>query len=548
MKLNDILKERVDYKYLTQVILDAKPKHNVYYNSGHNKVNIGGVGYDKGDLVQNFNQKPGSSGKIKNNFYYANQDPENTKKEVEKLSRGKIKVDIQKGYGGKPVVVYIVKEGKMTEALKKGDVIKFKNGKSIIILNPKGDGYDYQERGRRDKGHHPKKWFDMMIRTGKAVVEGKMTEAIELVHVYKNGKLFGTGELVKGKKKGNKVLVRYDGSKTEYVPEKDVKLVEAKVSYNFSEEELIRVIKQLKRNASTEVNMIKAFEKALGRKLTRDELFELKEASAKDKFNAPPMNKWWTGDKDALMSAIYHAQRQLPPSNKKAYNDQWKSIVQQLQKKYPAPANIYKQKLREAEINEDFSQRKRNFTAELRKKMELAKNGTKMKIGKYSWTKVKNNWKGGKYNRTEPGQLLIPDIADDMHIDIKNSRDYNAADVISKIKFEGKITMKLSDVLNENIKIVKGNPVGSSLAYRMSDSEHKQALKWLEKAAKADRQAQEVLDTLDLKYSSDLIISVNGKLLSMYGNYGKLRFGAGGKLGDSGMSDADYKKVIKMMR
>ena len=106
------LTERVDYKYLTQVILDAKPKHNVYYNSGHNKVNIGGVGYDKGDLVQNFNQKPGSSSKIKNNFYYANQDPENTKKEVEKLSRGKIKVDIQKGYGGKPVVVYIVKEGK----------------------------------------------------------------------------------------------------------------------------------------------------------------------------------------------------------------------------------------------------------------------------------------------------------------------------------------------------------------------------------------------------------------------------------------------------
>ena len=105
------LNEKVDYMYLTQVILDAKPKHNVYYNSGHNKVNIGGVGYDKGGLVQNFNQKPGSSSKIKNNFYYANQDPENTKKEVEKLSRGKIKVDIQKGYGGKPVVVYIVKEG-----------------------------------------------------------------------------------------------------------------------------------------------------------------------------------------------------------------------------------------------------------------------------------------------------------------------------------------------------------------------------------------------------------------------------------------------------
>jgi len=49
---------------------------------------------------------------------------------------------------------------------------------------------------------------------------------------------------------------------------------EAKVSYDFSEEELKRVLQVLGRNASTEVKMIKTFEKALGRKLTRDELFE----------------------------------------------------------------------------------------------------------------------------------------------------------------------------------------------------------------------------------------------------------------------------------
>lgn len=107
---NPNMTEGADYKYLTQTILDAKPKHNVYYNSGHNKVNIGGVGYDGGDLVKNFNQKPGSSSKIKNNFYYADQDPQTTKREVEKLSKGKIKVDIQKGYGGKLIPVYIVKE------------------------------------------------------------------------------------------------------------------------------------------------------------------------------------------------------------------------------------------------------------------------------------------------------------------------------------------------------------------------------------------------------------------------------------------------------
>ena len=104
--------ERADYKYLTQVILDAKPKYDVYYNSSHNVVNIGGVGYDKGDLVKNFNQKPGSSTKIKNNFYHAHQDPQKTKIEVEKLSKGKIKVKV--GNGG--FLSYSLKESVVTEA------------------------------------------------------------------------------------------------------------------------------------------------------------------------------------------------------------------------------------------------------------------------------------------------------------------------------------------------------------------------------------------------------------------------------------------------
>jgi len=107
-RTNENINEQVDYKYLTQVILDANPKMNVYYSSSRNVVNIGGVGYDKGDLVKNFNQPQGSSGKIKNNFYYANKDPQVTKREVEKLSNGKIKVDIQKGYGNEPFVVYSV--------------------------------------------------------------------------------------------------------------------------------------------------------------------------------------------------------------------------------------------------------------------------------------------------------------------------------------------------------------------------------------------------------------------------------------------------------
>jgi hypothetical protein len=63
------------------------------------------------------------------------------------------------------------------------------------------------------------------------------------------------------------------------------KLNEAMVDYDFSKEELIRVIKQLKRGASTEIGMIKAFEKALGRELTDDEIrgFKLEEAKKKAK-------------------------------------------------------------------------------------------------------------------------------------------------------------------------------------------------------------------------------------------------------------------------
>jgi len=110
IKLKDILFEgKADYKYLTQVILDAKPKYQVYYSPSRNIVNIGGTGYDKGDLVKNFNQPIGSSDKIKNNFFHANEDPQITKREVEKLSKGKIEVMIYND-----IVYYTLKGGKIT--------------------------------------------------------------------------------------------------------------------------------------------------------------------------------------------------------------------------------------------------------------------------------------------------------------------------------------------------------------------------------------------------------------------------------------------------
>jgi len=53
----------------------------------------------------------------------------------------------------------------------------------------------------------------------------------------------------------------------------DQAIAEVKVDYDFSEKELIRVLRQLKRGASGEIGMIKAFTKALGRDITKDELF-----------------------------------------------------------------------------------------------------------------------------------------------------------------------------------------------------------------------------------------------------------------------------------
>ena len=66
---------------------------------------------------------------------------------------------------------------------------------------------------------------------------------------------------------------------------------EAIVDYDFSKEELIRVIKQLKRGAGTEIGMIKAFEKALGRELTDDEIRGSKLDENKKKKKDPPIGK-----------------------------------------------------------------------------------------------------------------------------------------------------------------------------------------------------------------------------------------------------------------
>lgn len=98
----------IDYNKLISLIKAADNPKNlpIYYNSSQNVINIGGVGYDKGDLVKMFNSQPGQSSDIKNLFYKANQHPNETKKAIESMNKG-IKIRIGYGYGNEPFVEYM---------------------------------------------------------------------------------------------------------------------------------------------------------------------------------------------------------------------------------------------------------------------------------------------------------------------------------------------------------------------------------------------------------------------------------------------------------
>ena len=99
------------------------------------------------------------------------------------------------------------------KSLKKGDIVKFKDGSSIYILGPKGDGYDYKDG--REKGHHPKGWFDMMISSGKAVIA---EESINENKILKQAKL-SSAEYQKAKKLKdfNKDDYKWDADESLYI-------------------------------------------------------------------------------------------------------------------------------------------------------------------------------------------------------------------------------------------------------------------------------------------------------------------------------------------
>jgi len=143
------------------------------------------------------------------------------------------------------------KKFKVYDKLKKGDKIRIKFGNAI----------------RKDNE------TVLVVTKGKTKVGKAQVERI----ILKNPKNPNGVKYYLYNRDGNVSLAKGDMAAVivDMIPESiDESVNEVKVNYNFSEEELKRVLKLLGRNASTEVKMIKAFEKAFGRKLTRDELFE----------------------------------------------------------------------------------------------------------------------------------------------------------------------------------------------------------------------------------------------------------------------------------
>ena len=122
--------------------------------------------------------------------------------------------------------------------------------------------------------------FDVNTMSDRIDVRGSRFDVIDFGEALQGKEIETTGPDGKKKKTGYEVFyIEEDpgerGAIVRIVKSDSISrggVNEATVDYDFSEKELIRVLRQLKRGASTEVDMIKAFSKALGREITDDEL------------------------------------------------------------------------------------------------------------------------------------------------------------------------------------------------------------------------------------------------------------------------------------
>ncbi len=131
----------VDYMKIIDLVKSADNPQNlsVYYNSDHDKVNIGGVGYDKGDLVKMFNLQPGQSSDVKALFYKANQYAEDVVNAINNEKAG-VKAQLKYGYGEEPFVTY-----------KKVNSLDEKAKPDFLDVDKDGDKKETMKKALKDK-------------------------------------------------------------------------------------------------------------------------------------------------------------------------------------------------------------------------------------------------------------------------------------------------------------------------------------------------------------------------------------------------------------
>ena len=172
------------YKMVVDLILNAKSRYPVYYNTSRGWVNVGGTGYQGGDLVTIFKAKQGQSTNIKNVFYKAAQTPNETKKEVERLSKGKISVDLE-GKGSSAILKYNLREEEEVDEMStSGAAGGYLTPYAFRKKGAKADDEAYTELGytvvKEDESQYPSfevdrniKYDDMNITKGYWSYTGK---------------------------------------------------------------------------------------------------------------------------------------------------------------------------------------------------------------------------------------------------------------------------------------------------------------------------------------------------------------------------------------
>jgi len=180
-----------------------------------------------------------------------------------------------------------------------------------------------------------------------------------------------TKKFMKATEELQKVQLRRQELKKKFVAETEPSLKEK------LKQQLIKIHKEVQKaeakfNSAIMSEPIDLDEKYTEAVIEEGKLNEIPKGAAKGKGGTTPapINRWWENDKRQLMSIVYHAQRQLPPSDRGVYNREYLNIVNQLQKKFPAPPEILKIKLKEATVDKSISERIKSLTPEQKSRLK----------------------------------------------------------------------------------------------------------------------------------------------------------------------------------